>query len=632
MLSRLFLRIALNYGLDRRYWQIRQAQQWLFFHIGNSGFKFRRYVENTSFAIQVFFFLFWSVLGSLLLTAVAFVILLGSNVLFGGIGKENQSSYDSALLAIASVIGIFLSLYFTSINTVIGTIYAKLPSRIRDLILRERVGSVSIVFLVSLTLLCILLLTAGIVADLRPRAAIIIVGTLGCFSILVFVELSKRAFSFFDPTVFSNQLLSDLYQWSEQSTSRGYRWNDPAFQYHYFQRAQESLQGVSALVAVAHEENHLKREPLAKLFAGISVFCIEYIKHRKSIPTTSKWYTQIPKHRDWYLTSDSSIQIANQTQTSLQPEWKPDPRWLERELLDLEIQSLSKCFADDRKDVGFQIVNYLNSIFHELGHAWMVDYGQQTLEKVDRATRNFLSTARNTEIKAEKDHDLREILGVVDYVALYPIALLLGAFQLLNDLNIEQLEQSIARIDWRDSKLMYSLGLPLTTLDRLEFIQERLEFEMRVEGRIVSPTWYLSQLICQPIAFALQDQVEKLRDIGVVFYKKRAQELVEQKQSLQGAALISRGLEFYNKFLAHLSAAENFANALERKRLLQELKWPEWNWTAFRDSLVQDQKSLLVDFAKCIPGLAEVERDDSLPDYFGQAVHTSGEQCFQALT
>jgi hypothetical protein len=189
----------------------------------------------------------------------------------------------------------------------------------------------------------------------------------------------------------------------------------------------------------------------------------------------------------------------------------------------------------------------------------------------------------------------------------------------------------LAKVKWGRAKAIYGLGMPTPVLEQLEFVQQRLEFERRAEGRAISPHWYLKQLVFQPMADSLRQQWDVLIEVLSHFYVHQAKQLSEKGQYLLASGFISRGLEFCDKALTHLPKAQTIAESLETLRVLPTLSWPEWNWEGTSKELSEAQDLLISYLAQCIPGLAAIDRTEDIPDYFGQAVHLTGEWCFRAL-
>lgn len=633
----------------RFYWRILAVFRRGRFYIGKRAFGFKSSASNTFTKLSIFLALARAAIPVLLLAILCVVALLGLTVLgerlatihqwpswitslFEVVGQQNQAAYDGFLIAIITVPGVFLTLYFTGLSTLVETLYAKMPERIRNLLIQERVGNVYTRFLIFLTIVSMILLIVGMVGNFRPKTTILLIGFLGVISVQAFAELGERAFKFSDPTVFINTLLWELGRWSRQATTKGHLWNDPSFQDHYRQQAHEVIGGIRALVEVSHEESHLRREALSNLLAKILVFLPIYLERKRHIPSNSRWYRFTPHHKEWYLSSYTSVDLATRTQTGIQPEMKPDPHWVEEELLDVEVESLERCFRDGRTTVALRIMTNMVSLFEILGAEWEVEYGSNLLSRITKKIEDSLIQAEPIDVAGDGgSKQAVETLAAFDLLALLPISLLLGLAKELDGIDVEAISVVLARVKWERAKAIYDLEMPTPMLERLEFVQQRLEFERRAEGRVISPDWYLKQLVFQPMADSLHQQLDGLIEVLSNFYVHQAKQLSEKGQHLLASGFISRGLEFCNKALTYLSKAQKVAESLETLRVLPTLPWPEWNWEATSKEFSDAQELLITYLAQCTLGLAAFDRTEDIPDYFGQTVHLTGEWCFQAL-
>src|SRR6266487_3917579 len=334
-MRRFILRQQNTFAVYRLYWQIRALHQRAWFFAHKSGFKTKSSITNISHSMNILWQLFRSVILSIILAALIAGIVLalgqyGTSLLrllhsppwllplFEGIGDKNQSAYDGFLIGVITVVGIFLTLYLNGVNTVVGALYVK--------------------FLIFLTILSIVLLTAGVMGGFRPRIAILLIAVLGSVAVLFFAQLTWRVFLLFDPTVFASVLFGEIAKWSLQATTKGYQWGEPDFQNYYRRQANEAVEGLKSLVEVANEEQNLQREALATLLLRISLFLPRYLERKRHIPSDSRWYKLVPQQKAWYLSEESVVTIAAETQTSLRPDTKPDQRWVEKELLSTQPQ------------------------------------------------------------------------------------------------------------------------------------------------------------------------------------------------------------------------------------------------------------------------------------------------------
>jgi len=340
-------------------------------------------------------------------------------ILFKDVIPDNRSSYDSLLIGVITIIGIFLTLYLTSVNTVAGTLYAKVPKQVRDLLVQERVGNVYVRFLIFFTIVSLCLLVVGVVWNTRPIATILVVALIACYAVVAFAQLAWRVFLFFDPTSLADTLLWELGRWSNQATTKGFQWHDVSFQTHYRKRAIDAVQGIQALVTIAHEEPYLQREALSTLLSKLAIMLPFYLQRKRAIPTDSCWWNTIPEHKDWYLSDSSEVSMATATRTTLQPKMKPDTLWLEKEIINIHIEALNACLRDGRTIVVFRLLNDEQEVFHALGSNWEIEYGQKVLSRVTQHVCTFLAQpVTATEAGSDVNQRIAEQIQIVEFLGL----------------------------------------------------------------------------------------------------------------------------------------------------------------------------------------------------------------------
>lgn len=84
----------------------------------------------------------------------------------------DDSDYVTFLVTISGIGGVFIGLYYAAISTIAGSIYAKVPNNIRDLLAQERVGNVYMHFLSFITFLGISLVAFRVLGFERVQLAI----------------------------------------------------------------------------------------------------------------------------------------------------------------------------------------------------------------------------------------------------------------------------------------------------------------------------------------------------------------------------------------------------------------------------------------------------------------------------
>ena len=213
-LQMIFLKLSLRYSFNQQYWKIRFRILRSIFIIRNEVFKRRSSLFNSFQDTRIFWSLSKTVLLSLIIALLSVVTINFLIPVTIQVNKENFSTFDNLMIAITGVTGVFLGFYMTNLNTVIGNSYAKLPNRIRQLLINEKAGNLSLRFVVFLNTLSLLTLAIAIIWNIRSILSVYFLSILSAFSIFVMSFLLRRIFLFFDPTTFINLLVSDFWNGS----------------------------------------------------------------------------------------------------------------------------------------------------------------------------------------------------------------------------------------------------------------------------------------------------------------------------------------------------------------------------------------------------------------------------------
>lgn len=645
----ILLRLKVFFSTFTFMWRIRHFFSRLRFSIVRRVFRIRIGAEDISISLAILRSIAFTAISSILLSLATALILFSIGYVFihlkfpvpnirsivpflaETVASEAQLAFDGFLIAVITVIGLFLTLYITNIGAIAGSLYARLSSRLRLLYIRERVGNLYVGFLVFLVMVSLLSLTISILLEFRPNLIILFVGILSAFAVPSFLVLGRRAFQLFDPTLLSNVLFWRILRWSKYASADGFLWRDKSFQDHYRKQVFSALEDLSSLTEVCAKDNQLRSRPLASLLNSLVPICRKYLQMKKKIPHSSLWFQQIPKYRSWFLLPYSRVSLATSTETDIQPELKSDPYGIKSELIGLKVKGLETFIADKSLLLAIKSVDSIGGLFSTLARIWEIPFAIRELREItDLVTKSVQPLKFEEGRFTESKSNLTEKLALIDYLGLIPISILLAYSKSIENTDLSRIGTSIEMLDWKNPKSIYSLDLPPILLERMEFIHKRVEFELIAEKKVVSSSWYLKQLVFQSIAYSLEECLNKLLD--------EAHPLFESKSGwdnihflLYEIQLISRGLEFGNKFQAHLHNFIRLSEDLEHKRVEKTIPWPEFNWDEVERRLSDFMKDLYVRYSRLIPYLSLVETRKDIPDYFSRAVHLAGEKCFKSL-
>lgn len=531
----------------------------------------------------------------------------------------------------AGVAGVFLGLYFTAVSVVASTTYARLPEDVRRLLTREKVGNLYIGAVSVLAAVALSFLALQAVGYNPGLVSLALTAGLAVVAVLSFVVLGQRTFHFFDPARLVEPVAYDLYQLMHAVTSDGVHWNDPAFQQHYQQKAMRLLTTYHQVIAVTLQEAGTPGATAARLADRLLTLLEAYGTLKPRIPRDSRWYLRTLEHRAWATASASELELAEAMAMPLRPREVPDWLWVEVRIGRI-LGDISRALADrgQWEDLA-TIADRVQDTFHALGMQFAVDEALQVLRWL-RPT--LFDQARKAVVPspgARVSEEVRAALAVVDCCGLALLQILLGLSQRLQEMRVEAVAERVDEIPWERPGEIYRRAVPLTVVEQFEAIHAGLEFEHAVEGRSLTPPWYLRQRAALGFAEFLAASVPALMHEFRATFGDGVRVMLADGQSLAAGQFLVRGLEVSEKLPRHLDSIQGFAEALLRLRRTDDDPWPDIDWAGLRKEVHQLRTELAQAMVRAAPELASWPAGPELPDYFGFCSTTLARTCHAAL-
>ncbi len=629
----MFNTLFLSFAQTRIFWKARNAFSRLGFFSYRTLFGIKHRVREGGTVTKSLFSLLWSILGQLILAIFITIGLQGINPycvpLFTKIGFTipEDSTYGTLLETVIAVGGIFIGLYYAAISTIGGAIYARLPNDIRDLLAKEQVGNVYMRLLALLTSFGVCLL-AFHTAGFEPIILAIPLLILGAGVMIIgFVRLGARAFYFFDPTILSHRLFKQLFQYHRQVQAGGYRWLDPSFQNYTRQRAQNTINTLTAVSDIAAEEPYLNGRPFADLCKNLLVFLCDYERIKKSIPTGSLWYRQKYVHPDWYRTSDTKTSLAYETATGLQPETVSDLRWIESAILPIVGRCLEINMEEKRYPIVIELLNRLDIYVRLLAADHQIEYAFNLISDIFSWCEKFIFAEKDNLVTEEP----LEHMQICTQLAAMPINVFLAYISTIKSHRRDAILQRIHHIKWKSERSIYRTGFAVHVLERLEWLRPKLAFEDRVEGHVISASWYLQELTVQKEVENLHKALISFCEKACELYKHWIEIAKSSRHPWLETVIVSGELEYWNKLDHHMDTLNDFWSDLNSDRRIEGIPWPSLDIEELVEKCRQRHKELLKLMSEENLLLSLISRPESYPDFAGQFLHTVGEALFVAM-
>lgn len=543
-----------------------------------------------------------------------------------GFSVPADSDYVTFLAAISSIGAVFIGLYYAAIATVGSAMYARVPSNIRDLLAQDRFGIVYMRFLSFLTYLCLVLISLRLSNFDRIYIAPPLITLAAGVGVFAFVKLGQRVFHLFDPTEFSTPIFEQLERRMVAVTVAKLRWRDESFQHHAYKQAEKTVGVLETLRDLLLKEQHLSGTPLLELSARTTRFLILYREKKAHIPTASRWYPQIYRHREWYRTDDMRLSIATETGTTIDPQTEVNRDWLEDRLVPILLDCLAVNVRNSQWENALTALECIERYATTLAAHGRADSALTVFQQASARTIDAMKHPSG----ASQSETIQKV-GVAERLAAIPITMSIALRQRYESFRREDIIARIEAIDWCNSSTYYRAGFDDYVLSQVEYLAPRLAFERAVEGKEVSPTWYLAELAMQPEAKHFVQNIAVLTEELPKAYAKLGEAFSAAELPWMTAAMLSRQWEYWHKLSSQTAIWASAWSEMSDERKVQELPWAKFDPESTRASLGAMKTALLKAMSGLQMRLSVLERPATYPDYAGQFLHFSGEAVLDAL-
>lgn len=607
------------------YWQWRQRRGLLAFALQKCRFKGRSWLRDSAEDVTIFSKVLQVVLWRLICAPVLVLVL----AVFDEHLKEwswswswlptwlhlapDREAQRDFLVTLGQVSVAFLTLYFTALSVVVSTAYSRASGKIRSLIMGEEVGSFYFKMLAQFAGIVVVLLT-GLAFGYQIGPLNTLLASLLClFSIFGFAILGVRAFDYFDPASLVSLLNRRLWKEVQSVTPDGWQWQDESFQAHHQHQAEELLGNFSDLVIVASQKENLHGKGLVDVGKGLLLALNVYARAKSRIPSSSYWFKRAYKHKNWLLASNSELEIALATGTTIQPDKVPDLMWFETEASRI-LEAVFVQLGERRDSAGtIALTTTLHTHLGGMGQCLAIAEGLQIFKAVIRTLR-LQSASTNILAEGAAAASLSR-LATCELYSSALINLLLGLSNQVEKIRPDAVGNILRSVNWLKPHTLYSGAiLPRRIVREMESLLRCFAFEIQIEGKVISPEWLQIEMLGLAFVCFLDEVTKPLLDEFEITFG------AEAEKQLEACAKLSNIFDKFEKL------HDEYA-LLNRSR---EYAWPKIDWSDFQRRVRALRVRVIEALAKSSSQLADLP-EESWPDFFGHAYTMLGEECFTSM-
>ena len=555
-----------------------------------------------------------SILGVLLLALLLCVEM--ALVQYAGLGfirAKPATSIGEFLSVSVYVLAALLGFLLATVGIVLGNAYQDVSAAVREVILSDT-RTRAYLKLVGLSI------GVGIGIVLINGLGLIAVGylTIGVYAILVLLggwaigSLAFGAFDLFNPILLSREPLRALYRSINQLDSKGFLLDDAVLRASALD-SDKLLQTLSELIQLTKERKSINCDELADTINLLLSELQIYAGKKHQIPPTSGWFVPELSYPRWIESDASAVSIALETSTPLQAKLEPTTDWFERRVAELTCTAIEACIATNNRDASIRIILDVASTAGVFARCYRVD---------DAIT--FASIIADHCWRLNIDNEASDaVLSVIPQVL---TGLLLG-WKGATDAWVAEIDRAVSTAEWDNANsTKVEIRGPGRVWRAAQDLLRQIQAELEIEGRRVSPSWYLrARLAGECIIFTREfsDQLPKL------LLKFAGNDSEKQISSKTQAAVCAETLQMLSK--ADL-LSDSISSVVDEMNEIQQVHepMPIPEVTSLLDRIQGIRASTLEKTAECLT-LLEPDNAKEAPDYFGQALFTLMHHTEQAM-
>lgn len=509
-----------------------------------------------------------------------------------------NSEYITFFAAIATLGGVFIALYFSTLSAINATLYNTFSNNLRDLLYREKLGNSYIKFLSNTTFFAFVIIVFFLLGYEKIYLSIPIMLVLIGTTIFSYIELGMYASKLFNVDTLSFSIFKNLYKYIDKSTKKDMYNKDKNFQNHYFTLASQEVRLLTSLLDTSLSKYEIHNDSLQNISIYILRLLTYYQEKKRLIPYESLWYKQKQEYKDLYKPGNLSLNIYLQSATMPQGETKYDLFWLEKKLIPFIIRILVNKIKND------EIEDYKN-ILHNLDKylSYLIQLGN--LEYATSIIRQLKDEVNNANLLNDT-----KTFELTQYIYSLPLNLIFNFYNNIEVYSYSNTSRTLNSNDIMDENIQYKFQV--NVIETLNWLQQRLKIEYEAENEKITPMWYQIEILMLTITKNFLTNIENVNELIKKFFDKD----LENKDLQLYSVMLTQKWETINKYILNFNKIETILSEYIKERKINGLAWKSFSIDKFRKQNLILKKECILEIGNVLHKISTKE-NKNFPDIFG---------------
>lgn len=505
--------------------------------------------------------------------------------------------------------GVFLGLYFTVISVGIGPHLDKLSPNLRQLIVKEKTGSRYVDLLTVFTALTFLLWFNASTFNSFSVFSLFIVLIYALILISAFYPLGQKSFFLADPPSLATPLIERINANLRKLRNTDSLYRDESFQSYFRNSISYEISSIEEILGLALEKDAKGKTYVSHIVQNLFSQLLFYLTFKQMIPKESLWFLRVSKHDDWLYQDEVRISTLKSIGSITEPKQLPDHNWLEKKIQGIIMEAVRHYVKVGDADGIIEVLSKCRvSIIAPLAYGWNIDSALSFFKDFQQEVLRLVF---------DKKIDFEKRLAITESFAIMGVDIVQQSLQRVTDQSWHLRFRDLAKKLHQQKSLGKLSPWETPYVKRAyEDLSVKIDFELKVEGSVVTPLWYIEQILAIESARETKDLLVKLPTL-VDGLKLPDTEKVDYQDAVICGLILQRQIEIVSRVRTHQNYYSAYIDKLKVYQKILDLKIepiPPESESDKYDSLLSKSYSQMSDLL--IP-LFKTKRDDTVPDFFG---------------
>ena len=521
----------------------------------------------------------------------------------------NYELFSDLLIAAVGISGVFLGLYCSNMMSIFTSRYMNAPKILTDLFERDFLVNKCIKSISQFLVLSTIVLILNFIGY-HPGFLLVIYCFIRAITIIISYGLSgRRSFQISDVCSITEVLYWNIRKnFNDIARKKLFR-KDVNFQNHYRIITQNNLDKIEEIIDYTLESREVKESAIKNFLDQNILLLKDYMNIKNNIRYDSFWYEEKMVFTKWHKATDTEINIALTTGTSLQPKKEKNYFWIENSIYTIN----EKCLSVVVPNISFKVLyHWINKVSSLSEYAVFSNDVSVYLRYVDSLKRIVLNAVTD---KTDKYTSL-EKESLVENLMLVYIKLILSMRKYVVSIDISKIL----------SESLTFTGF-ISTPRRLYYnhrdvrkLYDCIQAELRIEGHRVTPDWYVQQIIAKHIYDDMIGLYGVLDDILNHEVLSLSEEFLDKNYYAETMIVYSRMTEMKTKAEDLIVFIEKNIEQLKKYHKEKTIIWNDNPILNFKDKQHQIFSDLPKKWVKCSSyfTIENYRQIDEFPDFIGE--------------